>query len=72
MGQRQGQTSDPNFDPNYFKVKSAEKRLISCEIRRFMTVTIEIDTAQKSCVFNGSRVFEGGFRSVPETGFQEE
>ena len=38
MGQRQGQTSDPNFDPNYFEAKNAEKRLISYEIRRFMVV----------------------------------
>ena len=36
MGQRQGKTSDPNFDPNYFKTKSAEKHLISYEIRCFM------------------------------------
>ena len=27
MGQRQGQTADPYFDPNYFKAKSAEKHL---------------------------------------------
>ena len=72
MGQRQGQTSDPNFDPNYFEAKSAEKHLISYEIRCFMASAIEIDTAQKSCVFNGSRVFEEGFRSIPETRFQEE
>ena len=32
MGQRQGKTSDPN----YFKEKSAEKHLISYEIRCFM------------------------------------
>ena len=37
-----------------------------------MASAIEIDTAQKSCVFNGSRVFEDGFRSIPETRFQEE
>lgn len=36
MGQRQGQTADPYFDPNYFKAKSAEKHLISYEIRCFM------------------------------------
>ena len=44
MGQRQGQTADPYFDPNYFKAKSAEKHLISYEIRCFMASSSEIDT----------------------------
>ena len=36
LGHGLGQTVDPNFDPNYFGVKSAEKHLILYEIRCFM------------------------------------
>ena len=45
MGQRQGQTSDPNFDPNYFGAKSAEKHLISTEIRCFMVAETGLEPA---------------------------
>ena len=47
MGHGLGQIADPNFDPNYFEAKNAEKRLISYEIRRFMARAAEKDTAQK-------------------------
>ena len=45
MGQGLGQTVDPNFDPNYFGAKSAEKHLISCEIRCFMVAETGLEPA---------------------------
>jgi len=45
LGHGLGQTVDPNFDPNYFGAKSAEKHLISCEIRCFMVAETGLEPA---------------------------
>ena len=45
LGHGLGQTVDPNFDPNYFGAKSAEKHRISCEIRYFMVAETGLEPA---------------------------
>ena len=45
VGHGLGQTVDPNFDPNYFEAKSAEKHRISYEIRCFMVAETGLEPA---------------------------
>ena len=45
LGHGLGQTVDPNFDPNYFGAKSAEKHRISYEIRCFMVAETGLEPA---------------------------
>ena len=45
LGHGLGQMVDQNFDPNYFGAKSAEKHLISCEIRCFMVAETGLEPA---------------------------
>ena len=45
LGHGLGQAGDPNFDPNYFGAKNAEKHLISAEIRCFMVAETGLEPA---------------------------